>query len=87
MIQKFMLCPNLVLKNFYEQCGLEFKKTNINKKRLLDDLIELTNNDLEKEFKFPHLKKFHSSTSKIIYSPLRIKYLKTLNLRNTEFFF
>ena len=51
MIQKFMLCPNLVLKNFYEQCGLEFKKTNINKKRLLDDLIELTNNDLEKEFK------------------------------------
>ena len=87
MIQKFMLCPNLVLKNFYEQCGLEFKKTNINKKRLLDDLIELTNNDLEKEFKQSSFEKISFFNFEDNIFSLRIKYLKTLNLRNTEFFF
>ena len=56
-------------------------------KRLLDDLIELTNNDLKKEFKQSSFEKISFFNFEDNIFSLRIKYLKNLEFRETQNFF
>ena len=45
MISKFRIYPDLVLKDFYTQCGLKYIDKKFNKNILLNYLIDLRDKD------------------------------------------
>jgi len=92
MIAKFKINPNLVLKDFYTQCGLKYNEKKINKDILLNSLIDLRDRNQEKEFLMLDFKKvsfFNKedkifSSSKFMLEQLRDKNHEILYLDENE---
>ena len=87
MISKFRDYPDLVLKDFYTQCGLKYKNKKINKNVLLNYLIDLRDKDQEKEFMMKDCKKvsFFNKKDKIFSSSNNL--LENLRDKNHEIFY
>ena len=87
MISKFRDYPDLVLKDFYTQCGLKYKNKKINKNILLNYLIDLRDKDQEKEFMIQNFKKvsFFNKKDKIFSSSKNM--LENLRDKNHEIFY
>ena len=87
MISKFRIYPDLVLKDFYTQCGLKYIDKKFNKNTLLNYLIDLRDKDQEKEFMMQDFKKvsFFNKKDKIFASSKNM--LENLRDKNHEIFY
>ncbi len=87
MISKFRVYPDLVLKDFYTQCGLKYNNKKINKNILLNYLIDLRDKDQEEEFMMQDFKKvsFFNKKDKIFSSSKNM--LENLRDKNHEIFY